>query len=199
MTYSIKNHKLYKDNLPIRSIESPNSRTGMNVKFLVTHYTASDSFENVIKRFADPTTKVSAHFVVGRDGKVAQCVSLNKVAYHAGTSQWKNIVGLNGHSFGIEMCNFGPLTKKGQDWFTWTGKKLPNDDIYIDPKGKGWQMYPHAQLEAVYDIAKELTEQYNLIDLLDHQLISPGRKQDSGPAFPLEDLRFRLFNRKNTL
>lgn len=196
----IKNHLLYNsDGTQVKFVQSPNIRNGLTVKYLVMHYTASDNFENVLNRFKDPNAKVSAHFVVGRAGQIGQCVSLDKVAFHAGTSQWKNIDGLNGHSFGIEMSNFGPLTKKGTKFYSWTNKEIAGSDVFTDSKGKHWQVYPHAQLEVVYDLAAVLVKQYKLVDLLDHELIAPGRKQDSGPAFPLDELRFKLFGRKNTL
>jgi N-acetylmuramoyl-L-alanine amidase len=146
MTFTVKSHKLFENDTQVRFHASPNTRNGMVPKYLVLHYTASDNFENVLKRFSDPTTKVSAHFVVSRTGQVGQCAPLNIVTYHAGTSEWKDIKpSLNGFSFGIEICNFGILTKKGNDWFTWTNKKLDSQEVFLAKKGRRWQKYSQKQ------------------------------------------------------
>lgn len=199
MSHSIKNNIVHVNNLPIKFHESPNSRNNLNAKYLILHFTASDNFENVLKRFADVNSKVSAHFVCGRNGELSQCVSLNRVSYHAGTSSWKNIVGLNGSSIGIEMVNFGPLTKKGNKFYSWTNKEILQDNVYIDSKGKPWHAYTHSQLETVFDLAKFLVKEFCLIDVINHSDVSPGRKTDSGPAFDIEELRYQIFGRKNHL
>src|SRR5213593_198234 len=41
-------------------------------------------FEGAIRRFKDPSSILSAHYVIGQDGRIAQLVSEDDTAYHAG-------------------------------------------------------------------------------------------------------------------
>jgi N-acetylmuramoyl-L-alanine amidase len=52
-------------------------------------------------------TQVSAHYVIGRDGKVYQMVNDYLRAQHAGVSKWGNSTDLNSSSIGIELDNNG--------------------------------------------------------------------------------------------
>src|SRR5712692_4486776 len=53
-------------------------------------------FEGAVRRFKDPASILSAHYVVGQDGRVAQLVSEDDTAYHAGKYE------VNLRSIGIE-------------------------------------------------------------------------------------------------
>src|SRR2546430_17133244 len=53
-------------------------------------------FEGAIRRFKDPASILSAHYVVGQDGRIAQLVSEDDTAYHAGKYD------VNQRSIGIE-------------------------------------------------------------------------------------------------
>ncbi len=47
--------------------------------------------------------KVSAHFVVARDGNITQFVATNNRAWHAGESTWQGRDNCNDYSIGIEI------------------------------------------------------------------------------------------------
>ena len=53
-------------------------------------------FEGAIRRFKDPASILSAHYVIGADGRIAQLVSEDDTAYHAG------VFSVNQRSIGIE-------------------------------------------------------------------------------------------------
>lgn len=168
----------------------------MNVRrFLVLHFTGgwTDAAQAMRER------KVSAHFVVRRDGTIAQCVPCNRIAYHAGRSKWTDpktgiaYDGLNDCSIGIEIENCGDLER---DIYPKTmgelaGKPIPRLEA-AHPHGgpvKRWEVYPEAQVAAVTLLSKVLVKRYNLDDLVGHQDISPGRKTDPGPALHLNFIR----------
>jgi N-acetylmuramoyl-L-alanine amidase len=52
-----------------------------------------------------------------------------------------------------------------------------------------WEKYPQAQLDACFAVAKALVERYKLDDVCGHEDIAPERKNDPGPAFPMQELR----------
>ena len=82
------------------------------VEFLVIHYTAT-SFSRTMALFQDPSSKVSSHFVIDRDGSVYELVSCLEGscfrAWHAGDSYWqteeKNWKQFNDFSIGVELVN----------------------------------------------------------------------------------------------
>src|SRR5690348_17127454 len=58
--------------------------------FVILHHTAQKSTDQTIKTFTIAKTEVSAHYVVGRDGKVVQMVNDYLRANHAGVGKWGN-------------------------------------------------------------------------------------------------------------
>lgn len=65
------------------------------IEYVVMH-TVEGSFEGCISWFKNPKAQVSAHFVVAYDGRVAQTVKEEDVAWHAGDKEY------NLKSIGIE-------------------------------------------------------------------------------------------------
>ena len=73
-------------------------RGGTPVDLIVVHVTdGGPSAINTANYFAG-NARASAHFVVGQDGTVIQCVPIDKSAWHAH--------GANSHSIGIEHCAY---------------------------------------------------------------------------------------------
>jgi len=70
-------------------------REGERVQLIVDHWTVV-MFEGAIRRFLDPNSILSAHYVIGQDGRIAQLVSEDDTAYHAGNFD------VNLRSIGIE-------------------------------------------------------------------------------------------------
>lgn len=68
---------------------SPNHspRRATEITAIIYHYTASGAQADTVKYFQDRASKVSAHYVLGRDGKVVQMVPLDQAAWHAGVSK----------------------------------------------------------------------------------------------------------------
>lgn len=201
----IRNHRLLNaaDQAPI-FIPSPNIGGPIRPRYLVIHYTAGGSAEGCIDWFQNPASRVSAHLVIARDGTITQMVPFNRLACHAGKSQWGSLVGLNRHSIGIELDNAGQLILSGGQWVSPISRRsYPASDVTIaahrnDPPGAapcGWHAYTAAQLEATRDVAQTLTKHYALTDILGHDDIAPARKRDPGPDFPMASIRARAFGR----
>jgi N-acetylmuramoyl-L-alanine amidase len=160
---------------------------------LVIHFTGGATAASSVEAMRE--RGLSAHLVVDRDGSVIQCRAFNHVASHAGASRWvdpntgKRYDGLNACSIGIEIANAG--NDKGA--LSWARKQPGFASITAKHRNGGgaveWEEYPAAQLEAVTEIAKLLVETYKLDDVTGHDCIAPERKDDPGPAFPMEDLR----------
>jgi AmpD protein len=122
-------------------------------------------FTNRLDPAADPyyktvaTLKVSAHFVVQRDGALMQFVSCAKRAWHAGVSSWRGREHCNDFSVGVEL--------EGTD-------DLP---------------YETAQYAMLAQLTRALRRRYPIADVAGHCDVAPGRKTDPGPAFDWERFR----------
>lgn len=145
-----------------------------------------------VEWFEKADRKVSAHFVVERDGTVTQMVELNRVAYHAGVSKWKGQTGLNSSAIGIEIVNPGKLDENGKASFGVVVAKPTEIEFKSTPEhGNGWWLpYTESQVAAVKLLCTLIVEEYpDCNEILTHWQISPGRKIDTNPLFPLREVR----------
>ncbi|MBC7808390.1 MAG: N-acetylmuramoyl-L-alanine amidase [Akkermansiaceae bacterium] len=141
------------------AIHSPNhnSRPFFSaVDCVVLHATVTETADDAVRIFLNRRSKVSAHFVVARDGRVIQMVPLGKRAWHGGTSRLGRRANVNDFSVGIEIVN----------------------------RNDGSQPYTDRQYKAVAAIIRRLrTEQHYRIPperIVSHRAIAlpEGRKSD---------------------
>lgn len=186
---------------PIAWRPSPNIGGKLEPEYLIIHYTAGRSVEESVNWLTRREAKASAHVVIGRDGTIVQLVPFDTVAWHAGVSSWEGRTGLNRWSIGIELDNAGRLTRHGDHWRAWFGGRYEDDEVLVathkhETTPAGWHMYTPEQIEAALEVSALLVNRYGLLDVLGHDDISPGRKSDPGPAFPMASFRARLFGRQ---
>lgn len=203
----IKNHYLESQDVSITRRPSDNhggKYAAGKADTIVLHYTAGRSAESAVKTLTGDGTGVSAHLVVGRDGKVFQLVPFDTVAWHAGTSEYRGRVGLNRYSIGIEMDNAGILKRTADNQFeAWFGGTYPASDAIEgihrnEQVTRFWHRYSEAQIEVVERICATLIATYGINTIVGHEEIAPHRKSDPGPAFPLDKLRTRLLLEKRS-
>lgn len=97
--------------------------------------------------------RVSAHFLVRRDGELIQFVPCGLRAWHAGVSSWG----------GRERCN--------------------DFSIGIELEGSDETPFTDAQYQALNDLLAALRVAYPIAAVVGHSDIAPGRKTDPGPCF----------------
>lgn len=149
---------------------------GTIVDTIVLHHTAIASLEATAKWFADPASRVSSHYTIGKDGSVLQHVSTFSRAWHAGVS--RDIQGrehVNDFSIGIELVNAGdgvdPFTEQqievvgyliGAMRFRFPTLRYITSHEYVamppgrkpDPKGFPWKRLEYLGLKLVYGLQK---------------------------------------------
>lgn len=124
-----------------------------------------DLFTNQLDTAAHPYfarlagVRVSAHFLVRRDGALIQFVSCHARAWHAGVSCWQGRERCNDFSLGIEL--------EGDDF-------TPFDD---------------AQYATLGALIERLRQGFPLVDIVGHADIAAGRKTDPGPYFDWSRIR----------
>ncbi len=191
----IVNHRLVRDDgTPYPFRDTPNKGGAIKPRWLVMHYTAGGSAQESITWLADKKAKASAHIVIARDGSITQMVEFNRRAWHAGTSRWKGLKDLNSHSIGIELDGYGFLGSAGPGRWRFRRTSIPDTEVLVARHKSGsheggWAKYPQKQLEVALELAKLLVKTYRLEDVIGHEDISPGRKQDPGPAFDMVTFR----------
>lgn len=120
----IENHRLN----PGWYKEAANQSGGLEgPTLIVMHYTASggETGQGDADFLARADAPASAHVVVGRGGDVRQIVPFDKRAWHAGQSVWRGKSNVNGFSIGIEIDNWGRLSKNAAgDVVSYTGAKV---------------------------------------------------------------------------
>lgn len=97
--------------------------------------------------------KVSAHFLIRRDGAIVQFVPCGKRAWHAGVSSWR----------GRERCN--------------------DFSIGIELEGDDHQPFVAVQYAALTRLTRRLCRTYPIHGIAGHSDIAPQRKTDPGPCF----------------
>ncbi len=140
------------------------ARTGP-IQMLVLHATATRNLAQTWSYLIDSKApnRVSAHYVIDRDGTIYQLVADDKRAWHAGVSTWPGMGNdINGVSIGIEFqC---PVKAGALGGFT------------------------QKQVAAGIRLCRLLCNMYKIApeNVVGHSDIAPGRKQDPGILFPWE-------------
>tara|TARA_B100001105_G_scaffold200866_1_gene164616 strand:+ start:355 stop:966 length:612 start_codon:yes stop_codon:yes gene_type:complete len=198
----IKSHLLYlSPGTQARFIETSNLGKVIHPIYLVMHYTAGLTASSAINTFKDPGSKVSAHFVIDRNGDVVQMVPTNRRAWHAGVSRWGELTDLNSYSVGIELVNAGKLLQRADGaWLTWSKQIIPAAEVTVakhqhESQATGWHEYTEAQIESAIAVGAAVANAYEIADVLGHDDVSPGRKVDPGPLFPMMSVRSRILGR----
>lgn len=93
---------------------SPNRRArpaGVPILVAILHSTGG-SFASAVNWLRNRASKVSAHYVVSRSGRIEKLVPLSDVAWHAGRAAWRGRTDVNSVSIGIEQEHIDGR----QDW-----------------------------------------------------------------------------------
>lgn len=205
MGYKVDSDRVSKDGKRVEMIASPyiGGVFASTPKIIVMHFTYGSTARSSAEWFRSKNNPgSSAHVVIDRDGTVLQCVSLDHVAWHAGKSRWRDLIGLNQHAFGIELANWGYLRRsQGGGWSSYTGVPIADPFLAVHRNGNpdgstsaiGWEPYPAAQIEAAVAVARALQAAFGIDEIVGHDDIAPTRKWDPGPAFDMTRFRAAVF------
>jgi AmpD protein len=135
----------------VHGISLPPGRFGGDaIERLFTNRLAADAHPSFATVAA---LRVSAHFLIRRDGELVQFVGCADRAWHAGVSAWR----------GRERCN--------------------DFSIGIEVEGADTVRYAGAQYARLAALIRALARRYPIAAVVGHSDVAPGRKTDPGPAF----------------
>jgi N-acetylmuramoyl-L-alanine amidase/AmpD protein len=141
------------DKLRLPSPNSDERPAGINVDTVVLHATVLDTLSEVIRHFANPKSRVSAHYTIDRDGTVVTHVPDDRRAWHAGKSKMEDgREAVNDFSIGIELVN----------------------------RNDGHDPFPLAQIDALRTLLRQIAARYPIRHVVMHYECAdpPGRKSD---------------------
>ncbi len=124
--------------------------------FVIIHHTAQNSCPQTLHTFTIVQSKVSAHYVICKDGTVHHMLNDYLRAWQAGVSKWGNNTDINSSSIGIELDN------------------------------DGFESFTVPQMSSLLLLLDTLKKRYNIptANFIGHGDIAPGRKVDPNWRFP---------------
>lgn len=145
--------------LPVTVVASPNQDV-RRPTMVVLHYTTNDDVDHSIDTLTSAIRKVSAHYLIARDGKLYQLVPEDRRAWHAGQSYWAGEADVNSRSIGIELDN------------------------------NGYEPFEEQQINTLLSLLQDIQTRHKIKpgNVVGHSDVSPGRKIDPGAYFPWQRL-----------
>jgi N-acetylmuramoyl-L-alanine amidase len=135
------------------------------VEFVIIHHTNEETTAGALAALTDPQRKLSAHYLISRNGTIYQLVEERGRAWHAGESYWGGESQLNNSSLGIELDN------------------------------NGQEPFAKAQIDALLALLADIKRRHRIptANFLGHSDVSPRRKTDPGQHFPWKTLAHHGF------
>jgi N-acetylmuramoyl-L-alanine amidase len=132
---------------------------------VVIHHTAQNSCEQTLQTFIKPSTSVSAHYVICKEGIVHHMLNDYLRAWHGGIGRWGNINDLNSTSIGIEIDN------------------------------NGYEPFTEQQIGSLLVLLDSIKKRYGVptSNFIGHSDIAPTRKVDPNIHFPWKQLSEKGF------
>ncbi len=128
--------------------------------YVILHHTSDDTVDQALRSLSNPLREVSAHYLIGRDGRIIQLVDERARAWHAGESKWGADTDINSASLGIELDN------------------------------NGHEAFPEPQISALLRLLADIEARYHIpaANFLGHADVAPRRKTDPSRYFPWKTL-----------
>ncbi|MCC4608823.1 N-acetylmuramoyl-L-alanine amidase [Xanthomonas campestris pv. zinniae] len=136
---------------------------------IVLHFTDQHSVRQSLGtlRGRNSGGRVSAHYLIGEDGRRYQLVSDEQRAWHGGAGRWGTITDINSASIGIELDNDGS------------------------------EPFAPVQIDSLLVLLEDLCTRLRIprTQIVGHEDVAPTRKNDPGPRFPWKRLADAGFGR----
>lgn len=155
-------------------------------KQIVLHHTAgSGDAENIIDWWEQSKARIATCFIIEKDGSIFQVYESDKMwGSHIGVRgstlkengvKWKGHAEfLDEYSIGIELVSWGPLTKKGDKYYSYVNSQVSGDSVTkYDKKFRGYEYYESytcEQINALEWLLKHLGEKHDIPLYYDHMI-----------------------------
>ena len=162
--------------LTINQYSRPGTKIG-KIKNIVVHWVGNAGStaianRNYFESLKEKKSFASAHYVIGLQGEIIQCVPESEIAYHANNA--------NRYSIGIEVCH--------PDWIgKFTGETYSSLIFLLVDLCKRYSLEPTQTIIRHYDVTKKLCPKY----YVEHSGAWLQLKQDVKIAMGTEDTELK--------
>lgn len=175
---------------PSQYVNGVTNKTG-----IVLHHTVGGTLDSTWNFWQNQKERVATHFIIDRDGTIVQCFPLENWAFHIYIGSPGNNIAREHKQksslydrslIGIELCSYGPLSLRNDNYITVYNKQIPKDKVEtLQYRGFNyWEKYTDKQIEAL-----ELL----LIDLINkHPKIKSSLKTDYSDIFNISEKALNL-------
>ena len=143
---------------PLASWQASENFEPRKPQLIIIHHTNMRSLAEALQTLqtSNPQGRVSAHYLIGREGEILQLVADDQRAWHAGVARWAGRSDLNSASIGIELDNDGSTP------------------------------FTEVQITALLSLLQDLTTRLGIepSQVWGHSDIAPARKDDPNKYFP---------------
>lgn len=132
---------------------------------VIIHHTAQNACDQTLRTFTLERTKVSAHYVICKDGTIHHMLNDYMRAWHGGVANWGNTTDINSGSIGIEIDN------------------------------NGTEPFEPVQMNSLALLLEKLKKTYSIPteNFIGHGDIAPKRKVDPNIYFPWKEMAQKGF------
>jgi N-acetylmuramoyl-L-alanine amidase len=154
---------------PVTVHASPNCGPrppGVAIDCVVLHADAGHAEAGTLDWLSRAESKVSYHWLIGRDGAWYLIVAESLRAWHAGKSSFGGRSNVNNFSIGVSFAN----NQRGES-------------------------FPAVQIESGVELLRAIMRRHPAVTvdrITTHAQIAPGRKFDPGPLFPIAAVKAQL-------
>lgn len=155
--------ELTSDSLNAKQLTAPSPNFNIRrAVMVIIHHTAGSSCVSSLRTLTNPEKRgrVSAHYLICKDGTIYRLVNERYRAWQAGDSRWGDITDINSVSVGIELDN------------------------------DGYEPFAHAQIHSLLILLNSIKTRYEIPtgNFLGHADVAPTRKMDPNKYFPWRKL-----------
>lgn len=142
--------------------------------YIFIHHTSgwNDPYKQIDIWARDKRGQIGTAYVIGGtnattgdktyDGRVLQAFDEKYYAWHLGSVD----AYMHKHSIGIELCNFGYLTKKGNSFYTYTGALVKSSEVvdlgYSFRGYRYWHKYSKEQIKSLVKLVAYLGKKHDI-------------------------------------
>lgn len=154
-------------NLPIIDIplaaEHYFNQTHKKTQIVLHHTASSHNVNGILNWWKSDGVRVGTPFIVGGDGRIYRVFDEQHAwAWHLGVGS----AAADSRAIGIEITNWGHLTKRGDKFYNYVNGEVPANEVYELPKAfkghKYYHKYTPQQIATTKQLVLELSDKYQI-------------------------------------
>lgn len=134
-------------------------------RIIILHHTAGATVESALETWKKKPERVGTHFIIGRDGRVVQCIPDNNWAYALGLTSFTHKESWESEAIQIELVAMGYLTPASNNqWKSYVGSIIPESEVsHTEYRTyKAYHKYTQAQLQSLKELLIYINQHFHI-------------------------------------